>query len=136
MSKPTRGTKRVCPSCGARFYDLSRTPIVCPACQAMYQVTPAQTRRSERAQAPEPRVAEKVELKVVPVKGPEIISLEDAEEAGEEIPIEEEEEIADLGDTEAEIPAADDDNTFLEQEGDEGPDVSGIVSGPGQGEES
>ena len=40
MSKPARGTKRVCPSCGARFYDLSRTPITCPVCQAVYQVTP------------------------------------------------------------------------------------------------
>ena len=38
MSKPAWGTKRVCPSCGARFYDLSRTPITCPVCQAVYQV--------------------------------------------------------------------------------------------------
>ena len=50
MSKPARGTKRVCPSCGARFYDLSRTPITCPVCQAVYQVTPPPSRRSERAQ--------------------------------------------------------------------------------------
>ena len=39
MSKPAWGTKRVCPSCGARFYDLSRTPITCPVCQAVYQVS-------------------------------------------------------------------------------------------------
>ena len=30
MSKPAWGTKRFCPSCGARFYDLRRTPITCP----------------------------------------------------------------------------------------------------------
>jgi uncharacterized protein (TIGR02300 family) len=35
MSKLARGAKRVCPSCRARFYDLNRTPIVCP-----YQITP------------------------------------------------------------------------------------------------
>jgi uncharacterized protein (TIGR02300 family) len=32
--KALRGTKRVCNACAARFYDLSRDPIVCPACGA------------------------------------------------------------------------------------------------------
>jgi uncharacterized protein (TIGR02300 family) len=32
MSKPEWGTKRICHSCGARFYDMSRQPIVCPKC--------------------------------------------------------------------------------------------------------
>ncbi len=31
-AQATRGTKRTCTSCGARFYDLDRDPIVCPAC--------------------------------------------------------------------------------------------------------
>ncbi|RTL81275.1 MAG: hypothetical protein EKK29_18170 [Hyphomicrobiales bacterium] len=30
MTKPERGVKRVCASCGARFFDLSHEPIVCP----------------------------------------------------------------------------------------------------------
>jgi uncharacterized protein (TIGR02300 family) len=34
--KALRGTKRVCHACTARFYDLSREPIVCPACGAHY----------------------------------------------------------------------------------------------------
>ncbi len=29
---PTVGTKRVCVSCANRFYDLARTPPVCPKC--------------------------------------------------------------------------------------------------------
>lgn len=33
---PERGTKRTCQSCSARFYDLARTPIVCPKCGADY----------------------------------------------------------------------------------------------------
>ena len=66
---------------------------------------------------------------------PDTISLEEVEEAGEEAVVERE-EIVDLGDDEAEIPAAGDDDTFLEEpEGDEEADVSGIVSGPGKGEE-
>jgi len=27
-----RGTKRTCLSCGVRFYDMNRMPIVCPGC--------------------------------------------------------------------------------------------------------
>ncbi len=32
MPKPELGLKRVCVSCGARFYDLAKTPAVCPKC--------------------------------------------------------------------------------------------------------
>ena len=132
MPKPARGIKRVCQSCGTRFYDLGRTPIVCPSCQAVYQVTQPTSRRGERAPAPE--VREKVEPEVEPVAlEPETISLEEVEEAGEDAVIEDE-EIVDLGE-EAEIPAAGEDDTFLEEpEGDEEADVSGIVSGPEQEE--
>lgn len=31
-----RGTKRTCPACAVRFYDLSRDPIVCPSCGAQH----------------------------------------------------------------------------------------------------
>jgi uncharacterized protein (TIGR02300 family) len=34
-----RGTKRVCASCETRFYDLARTPIVCPSCGVEYTAT-------------------------------------------------------------------------------------------------
>ena len=30
--RASRGTKRTCTSCGERFYDLDRDPIICPAC--------------------------------------------------------------------------------------------------------
>ena len=32
MPKEEWGTKRVCPNCETRFYDLRRDPMVCPAC--------------------------------------------------------------------------------------------------------
>jgi len=132
MSKPARGIKRVCQSCGARFYDLGRTPIVCPSCQAVYQVTQPTSRRGERAPVPEVRAKAEPEVEAVALE-PETISLEEVEEAGEDVAVEDE-EIVDLGE-EAEIPAAGDDDTFLEEpEGDEEADVSGIVS-PGKGEE-
>ncbi len=33
MAKVDIGTKRVCPECDAKFYDLNRNPAVCPMCQ-------------------------------------------------------------------------------------------------------
>ena len=32
MVKPELGLKRICVSCGARFYDLAKAPAVCPKC--------------------------------------------------------------------------------------------------------
>ena len=37
---PDRGTKRICQSCGTKFYDLGRTPIVCPKCDAIFVEAP------------------------------------------------------------------------------------------------
>src|SRR5688572_19040826 len=105
MSKPARGTKRVCPSCGARFYDLNRSPITCPVCQAIYQVTQPASRRGERAQPVEARkVVEEPEADA-PVLGiADVISLEEVEESGAEAATEEDEEIVDLGEDAPEIP--------------------------------
>jgi uncharacterized protein (TIGR02300 family) len=128
MSKPARGTKRVCPSCGARFYDLSRSPITCPVCQAVYQVTPpTSSRRSERA--PPAEVKKPVEVEAVPPvqSGVEVISLDEAAEAEEAAVADE--EIVDLDGDDEDIPAADDDDTFLEEEEEGEADVTGIVGG-------
>ena len=61
MTKPELGTKRLCAGCNAKFYDLHKTPIVCPACQAVFELpkpTPVRGRRAaEAAAAPLPVVA-------------------------------------------------------------------------------
>ena len=36
MAKEKRGTKRLCESCGGKFYDLGRDPIVCPTCETPF----------------------------------------------------------------------------------------------------
>ena len=129
MSKPALGTKRVCRSCGARFYDLNRTPITCPVCQSMYQVSPPPSRRgAERAQPIERKKVVEAEAEAPVVESAEVISLEEAEEGAAEVPIEDE-EIVDLGDDAAEIPAGDDENAFLEEEEEGEADVSSIVGG-------
>ena len=36
MAKAKLGTKRSCTSCGLRYYDLNKTPITCPSCNAEF----------------------------------------------------------------------------------------------------
>jgi uncharacterized protein (TIGR02300 family) len=52
VTKPEWGTKRVCGSCGAHFYDMRKATIVCPKCKTVYD--PDAVMKSRR------RVAEKM----------------------------------------------------------------------------
>lgn len=36
MTKPEWGTKRVCGSCGAHFYDMRKATIACPKCKTVF----------------------------------------------------------------------------------------------------
>jgi uncharacterized protein (TIGR02300 family) len=38
MAKAELGEKRRCLTCSTPFFDLNRTPIVCPKCSAIFQV--------------------------------------------------------------------------------------------------
>jgi len=52
------GQKRVCLSCGTRFYDLNRQPIVCPSCAATFEPEAfLRTRRSRAAPVEAPKSA-------------------------------------------------------------------------------
>ncbi len=81
MAKPELGTKRVCVSCGAKFYDLTKTPAVCPKCGTEQPPEQPRVRRSGGNVLEEKRRA-----KVVPVPGvedPDVETDADAEEAEE-----------------------------------------------------
>jgi uncharacterized protein (TIGR02300 family) len=111
--KALRGVKRVCHACAARFYDLSREPIVCPSCGANYvpDVPPMAAEagiraarltgktgwrgRSFKLPDPEPDVA------------PEVASIEDANEKA--------------------LSTAPSDDVVLEEEPDEATDISGLI---------
>lgn len=56
MANPEWGTKRICQSCSAPFYDLRRDPIVCPKCSATFD--PEAILKSRR-RAPEEDAAKK-----------------------------------------------------------------------------
>lgn len=56
MAKPEWGVKRTCQSCGARFYDMARSPIVCPKCGVTVEPEVTFKPRRQSAAAPEPKV--------------------------------------------------------------------------------
>lgn len=126
MSKAIRGTKRHCRSCGAKFYDLGRVPIVCPLCGAVYELAAAAAPAKAAPAKPAP-VAEEEEA--APAEGAVFVSLEDADaEAGAGAPAEDE-DLPDLGEPE-EIPEDDAGGVFLEDEEEDESDVTGFIGGP------
>ena len=66
MVKPELGSKRVCVSCSAKFYDLGKTPAVCPKCATEQPAEQPRMRRAGGNVAEEKRRA-----KVLPVPGAE-----------------------------------------------------------------
>jgi uncharacterized protein (TIGR02300 family) len=123
-TKAERGTKRTCqnPDCGARFYDLNRDPITCPICSTAYQLAagPMVAAAAAPALAEEKAVRKPAKKPVYPV---ESAKPEDAPEA-------EGEDALAAVEGEVEPAAADEDETFLEEEEEDGSDMSGIIGGP------
>jgi len=92
MAKPELGLKRVCVSCGTRFYDLARAPAVCPKCGTEQ---PAEQPKLKRAPAP---VDDRVKKRVVAQEAEsDEIEVADGDEADESI--EDAEELEDADET-------------------------------------
>lgn len=119
MAKPELGTKRQCQSCGAKFYDLNKSPILCPKCGAAFAAVAIAATVASRRAAAAPVEEEDVELD--PAAGPELVSLDEveAEEAEKDIPID---------GVEIEDDIAEDD-TFLEEEEEGDDDVADLIDG-------
>jgi uncharacterized protein (TIGR02300 family) len=100
LAKPEWGTKRICPSCGARYYDLLRDPIVCPKCNTPFDPEASLRARRARPQAPvekeiEPVAADEVDADVEPEETEAVEEEDEAEVALEETEEEDEELIED-----------------------------------------
>lgn len=117
MAKPELGTKRLCQSCGAKFYDLQKDPIICPKCSTVFVPAVAVTRPEIAAKATDD---EETELGTM-AEGPELVSLEDveAEEDGKDLPIDDVEIEDDI----------EEDETFLEEEEEGEDDVTDLIDG-------
>lgn len=135
MVKPELGTKRTCPSCAARFYDLLKSPIQCPKCGTNFMaatILPSKGDYPAPAAAPPPKPREPDEE--TETADVELVSLEDAEAPDvaddETAGIED----VDLGE-EASDDAAEEDDTFLVEEEEEGDNMSGLIDGGSGGKE-
>lgn len=54
--KPEWGIKRLCQSCGARYYDFLKSPILCPSCETQFDPEAVlKSRRSRQIAAETPR---------------------------------------------------------------------------------
>jgi uncharacterized protein (TIGR02300 family) len=97
VAKPEWGTKRICPTCGTRYYDLLREPVICPKCDTPYDPEAFLKSRRARPAAPvekelQPVGAEELdadleteEADVVEEEEEETVVLEEAEEEDEEL---------------------------------------------------
>ena len=138
MVKAELGTKRTCPSCGAKFYDLLKSPIICPKCGVSFIAATLLPSKGDTPQA----VAKPVREPPPPAKADaeeapdvELVSLEEVEEGGEQ-----EDETAAIADVdlgeEEENAESEEDSTFLVEDEEENSDVSGYLdSGTGGGKE-
>jgi len=115
LAKPEWGTKRICPSCGARYYDLLREPVICPKCSTPFDPEAFLRARRARPAAPvekelEPVVADEVdadleteEIEAVEEEEEEAgVALEEGEEEEEEL-IEDASELGEDEDDMAEV---------------------------------
>jgi len=83
VAKVEWGTKRLCPNCGTRYYDMRHDPIVCPRCGAAFDPEALLKTRRTRAAAPVAAVA-------VPVVEEEIepdLGAEEATVGGDAVPV-------------------------------------------------
>lgn len=127
MSKPELGTKRDCPSCGAKFYDLNKNPVVCPKCKHEYVPdTGAKAKRAKPVEKPK----EKPLKRVVPVDG-DTVSLDAMRD--DELAADVDDDDIDV-DVDVEVEDDDADDAFLPDDEDEDDDVTGIVRG-GKGDD-
>lgn len=127
------GLKRICTSCGARFYDLNKRPIICPSCDTEFTgEVKVKGRRGRAAAAVE---AKEKEAAATPVEkddeileedeGVEVVSLDDAESPDdtgsddEAAVLDDEENLDDIPDFEGEIEDdLGDDDTLLDEDDD------------------
>jgi uncharacterized protein (TIGR02300 family) len=149
VAKANLGTKRVCPETGRKFYDLEKDPIVSPYTGKEYALSFFEGTDNIVAPKPDEATA-KAETKKAEEEtteddnsldsdddGPEIISLEDAEEDTDDDSDDDDdiESIPDIPDVDIDDDDSEDsDDTFLEDE-DEDDDLSDVIVGREEGED-
>ncbi len=125
MAKPEWGTKRICPSCGARYYDLGKVPPTCPPCGAEFD--PEALLKSRRAR---------------PIPAEEIVKKAPLPLVAAGLGVEVDDEVADLEDADGALPVEDigedsddEEDVLIEDASELGEDDIGEVVVEGVGED-
>ncbi|WP_038035289.1 TIGR02300 family protein [Thermopetrobacter sp. TC1] len=113
MVDKSLGTKRTCPNCEARFYDLNKDPIECPKCHHTFTVEPIlpskqdHEAKPEEAPAPEPaeEVAEDVVAEAVELAAEDVDEVESVADVD-----------VDLEEVDVDVTVDPDENAFLEED--------------------
>jgi len=125
VAKPELGTKRLCGGCGAKFYDLSKDPIVCPKCHTVMALAALTARsRPEAASRPAPVAARQEEIVVPETQDAEFVSLEDADAEAQG---KKGAEVVEGADDDIEIDESLDDAALIEEQEETDDDVTDII---------
>jgi uncharacterized protein (TIGR02300 family) len=111
VAKPELGNKHHCQNCGARFFDLNKSPITCPKCGTIFHAT-LLSRVAHQAAVTD-------DEDTPAGAGAVLVPLEEAD-AGED-------KVVAVADDDTEIEAVDD--TFLEEEEEDSDDVGDLIDG-------
>ncbi|MGO9004358.1 MAG: TIGR02300 family protein [Beijerinckiaceae bacterium] len=112
MAKPELGNKHQCQQCGTKFFDLNKSPIICPKCGAAFHLALARSSRAGAAEDEERDTETEAEL----------VSLDEADVADED-------KVVAGTDEEVEIEDDTGEDAFLEEEEEDSDDVAGLIDG-------
>jgi uncharacterized protein (TIGR02300 family) len=136
VAKPELGTKRLCANCSAKFYDLNKSPIVCPKCNTVMEIAAFATRGRPDAVAP-PRPAGPVPEDVVPeTQDAEFISLEEADAEAQGKKVVADTDVIEEADDDIELDESLDDAALIEEQEETDEDVTDIIGDRENEEES
>jgi uncharacterized protein (TIGR02300 family) len=124
VAKPELGTKRLCGSCGAKFCDLNKDPIVCPKCHTTMAVAALTARSRPEAAASRPAAARQEEAVVPETQDAEFVSLEDADAEAQG---KKGAEVAEGAEDDIEIDESMDDAALIEEQEETDDDVTDII---------
>jgi uncharacterized protein (TIGR02300 family) len=83
LANPELGAKQICPTCQAKFYDLTRRPAVCPKCGTAFDPEEVVRSRRTRSRAAPDYETDDGEAKV---KEADVEGAEDEEEEVDDTP--------------------------------------------------
>ena len=126
LAKADLGTKRICPSCQARFYDLQKRPIECPKCHFAFEPEALYKQRRPRQPEAEPQAAVAAETEE---HEEEAAVTEEEEATGAGMTVVEGGEAEDIEGIEDEgvVDEDEEDTGLLEEVEEDGDDVAGII---------